>query len=222
MLRHTSPKECARVHALNTNTLATTATQCAAGSPSNCSVQTVPVPGYSAGALIRITNGLAVSKSTQRNSCPDGWKIWSPRNKNDWTIVYDAVKKTKSLDYPKNPNLIVDVTRNQNGCGGCTQYAMKSTVPEQSSWKTSDGSAWWLRDSRWKDLDGNYYANCYLHVTNPYPKNVKFYGGYCNYHSSDYFCQPTIGTCLILKLIQKTAFLLLLLLELRAQWNAYS
>ena len=79
---------------------------------------------------MRVTNGLKVSKSTQNNSCPIGWKIWSPRNKNDWTIVYNAMGK-KLANYPKQPQLIVDVTRNDNGCGGCDKYAMNSDISQQ-------------------------------------------------------------------------------------------
>ena len=107
-----------------------TAVSCAAGSPSSCKVTNVPVSGYSAGDLIRVTNGLKVSKSTEKNSCPSGWKIWSPRNKNDWTLVYNALGQD-TANYPKSPILIVDVTRNANGCGGCDRHAMNSKVKEQ-------------------------------------------------------------------------------------------
>ena len=64
---------------------------CRKGSSSSCKVKVLPTPGYSAGAVVRVWNGLSVSKITDKNSCPDGYKIWSPRNKNDWEIVWKAL-----------------------------------------------------------------------------------------------------------------------------------
>merc|ERR1719199_2138533 len=162
---------------------------CGSGSPSNCKVTNIPVKGYSAGQLVKISNGLKVRKSTEKDSCPDGWKIWSPRNKNDWTIVYNAMGKSIN-NYPKKPHLIIDVTRAANGCGGCTKYAMKSGVGQQGSWRTTDGSAWWLRDSKYNEPNGDYHANCYLQVYDVNPNNVRFNDGNCNYLSSAYLCQP--------------------------------
>ena len=138
---------------------------------------------------MRITNGLEVSKSIQPNSCPSGWKIWSPRNKNDWALVYNALGK--SIDnYPRKPLLIVDVTRNANGCGGCKNYPMNSNAPQQSSWKTKDGSAWWLRDTKFNQPDGDYKANCYLSIDNVDPVDVRMNDHKCDIRSSDYLCQP--------------------------------
>ena len=85
-----------------------------------------------------VANGLKVSKSTQKNSCPTGWKIWSPRNKNDWTIVYNALGQN-FRNYPKKTALIVDVTRNDNGCGGCKNYAMNSDVSQQVRTRVIEG-----------------------------------------------------------------------------------
>ena len=114
-----------------------------------------------------VSNGLRVKKSTDPNSCPSGWKIWSPRNKNDWIIVYNALGRNKG-NYPFKPYLLIDITRNQNGCGGCTSHAMKSGVTQQSSWGTSDGSAWWLRDTTYMSvviclewLEHLYFGNCF-------------------------------------------------------------
>ena len=155
----------------------------------DCAASVLSVPGYSAGGrLMRISNGLKVSKSTEQNSCPTGWKIWSPRNKNDWTLVYNALGNSLA-NYPKVPDLIVDVTRSANGCSGCKDYAMKSTVSQQSSWKTSDGSAWWFRDTKYKEPSGNYKANCYLSVQGVDPNDVGFNDDNCVYSSSDYLCQ---------------------------------
>ena len=166
-------------------------TQCANGSPKKCKAEIVPISGYSAGALIKITNGREVRRSTEANSCPPGWKIWSPRTENDWTLVYNG-ENSGDFSYPENPHLIVDVTRDQDGCGGCGKYAMKSGVLEQSSWRTSDGSAWWLRDTKWDQQKGeNYEANCYIRVANVNPKAMEFKGRKCKDYVSDYFCQPT-------------------------------
>ena len=164
---------------------------CRKGSPSNCKVTNIPVKGYSAGQLVKISNGRRVRKSTEKNSCPDGYKIWSPRNKNDWTIVYNAMGKNIN-NYPKKPHFIVDVTRPANGCGGCTKYAMRSNIAQQGSWKTKDGSAWWLRDAKYNEPNGDYHANCYLHIYDVNPNNVRFNDGNCNYYSTEYMCQPVM------------------------------
>ena len=163
--------------------------QCAQGSPSNCKTQVLNVKGYSPGQLVKVTNGLKVKKSSEKHSCPTGFKIWSPRNKNDWTVVYNAMAK-KIENYPRKPHLIVDVTRPANGCGGCTKYAMKSGVSQQGSWKTTDGSNWWLRDGKYNEPNGDYHANCYLHIYDVNPNNVRFNDGNCGHSSSDYLCQP--------------------------------
>merc|ERR1712032_1564576 len=135
---------------------------------------------------------MGVRKSTETDSCPNGWKVWSPRNKNDWTLVYNKMGKNIN-NYPKKPHFIIDVTRPANGCGGCKSYAMKSGVSQQSSWRTKDGSAWWLRDSKYNEPSGDYHANCYLHVYDVNPNNVRFNDGSCSYYSTEYLCQPTRG-----------------------------
>ena len=164
--------------------------RCFQGSPRNCKAQQIKVKKYSPGGLVRVTNGMRVSRSNQQDSCPKGWKIWSPRNKADWTAVYNAMGKNMD-NYPGKPHVIIDITRNQNGCGGgCTKYAMKSTVGQQSTWKTTDGSAWWLRDTKFSQPDGNYKANCYLKVKKVDPNDVRFDDTNCNNHSNEYLCQP--------------------------------
>ena len=99
--------------------------KCAPGSPDGCIVSNLKVEGYSAGQVVRVTKGKKVSKSTEENSCPPGWKIWSPRNENDWKVVYNKLGKNIH-NYPRKPKLIVDVTRSDNGCGGCGNYKMNS------------------------------------------------------------------------------------------------
>merc|ERR1711981_762341 len=163
--------------------------KCRSGSASNCKTSTIKTPKYSAGNLVRIHNGRRVRKSTETDSCPNGYKIWSPRNKNDWTIVYNAMGKSINK-YPKKPHFIIDVTRPANGCGGCTKYAMKSTTAQQGSWRTKDGSAWWLRYARYNEPNGDYHANCYLHIYDVNPNNVRFDDNNCNFYSTNYLCQP--------------------------------
>merc|ERR1712110_922944 len=163
--------------------------KCATGSPGNCKITVILQKGYSPGPLIRVFNGIKVKKSTEKDSCPTGWKIWSPRNKKDWTLVYNVMGKNIK-NYPQKPHLLVDVTRPANSCGGCTKYAMKSSSAYQASWKTKDGSAWWLRDAKYNEPNGDYHANCYLHVYDVNPNNVRFNDGSCGYSSSDYLCQP--------------------------------
>ena len=164
--------------------------KCTSGSPSNCYVKTQPLPDYSPGTLVRVYNGRQVRRSTDSHSCPTGYKIWSPRSKADWSIVYNAMGHSLN-NYPRKPSLIVDVTRSGNGCGGCTRYAMKSSVSQQSSWKTTDGSAWWLRDTSYSEPNGDYHANCYLEIkTLNSDGTAVFNDDDCISYSTDYFCQP--------------------------------
>ena len=160
-------------------------TYCRDGSDASCRVAPVVLKGmYSAGKLVKVTNGIKTSKSTMKNSCPSGWKLWSPQSKQDWTTVLASTK------LPSAPHLIVDITRPSNGCGGCTKYAMKSDSPQQSSWVTEDGSPWWLRDTKYKEPNGDYKANCYLFIYSSNPGDVKFNDGNCAYSSTQYLCQP--------------------------------
>merc|ERR1712100_275041 len=69
---------------------------------------------------------------------------------------------------------------------------MKSGVSQQGSWRTTDGSAWWLRDGRYNDPNGDYHANCYLHIYDVNPNNVRFNDGSCGYYSSEYLCQRAL------------------------------
>merc|ERR1712151_819825 len=101
-------------------------------------------------------------------------------------------------NYPRKPSLIVDVTRRANGCAGCTKFAMKSGVKQQSSWKTTDGSRWWLRDTKFNEPNGDYNAYCYLSVYGVNPDDVRYNDGSCSYSSTDYLCQR------IRKVYQKT------------------
>merc|ERR1719201_2412451 len=129
----------------------------ARGSPKSCSCRMLPLSGaYSAGSLVKCEQCRTIYRSTQKNSCPAGMKIFSPRSRADWKTFLDSAGPLRA------PHWIIDVTRPQNGCGGCTRYSMKSSTAQQATWRTSDGSAWWLRNSRYNEPNGDYTANCYM------------------------------------------------------------
>ena len=120
--------------------------ECAEGSPADCTVTTVVEEnqGYSTGKVLRVSKGLLTRKSTEKNSCPAGYKLWAPPSKADWEIIYNALGNSNG-NYPRKPHLIIDVTIPEDkNCGGCKKFAMNSDVPEQSAWRTSDGGPWWI------------------------------------------------------------------------------
>merc|ERR1719379_1705830 len=127
-----------------------------------------------------------VRRSADKSSCPLGTKLFSPRSRQDWDTFI------KSAEPLRAPNWIVDVTRPQNGCGGCTRYSMNAETSQQSTWRTQDGSPWWLRSTRYNEPNGDYHANCYLDLWHT-PKNpdaITWNDGSCSYHSKSYYCQP--------------------------------
>lgn len=161
--------------------------QPAEGSPPDCHCDLVDLQGvYSAGRVVRCDQCHDVSRSTDQNSCPSGWKIFSPRNRADWEVL----RASLDMNSLKSPNLIVDVTRPENGCGGCRGAAMNSDAPAQSSWVTSDGSPWWLRDEPFGEPNGDYHANCFMEVRNANAVDLTFNDYNCRYHSNSYLCQP--------------------------------
>lgn len=132
----------------------------AEGSPSGCTCSLLELQGeYSAGPLVRCDNCLDTFRSTDPNSCPSGFKLYSPSSAEDWATVIEST----DFNSLASPFTIVDITRPQNGCGGCGA-AMNSNVDAQSSWVTSDGSPWYLRSSGFGEPNGDYTANCYLGV----------------------------------------------------------
>jgi hypothetical protein len=159
-----------------------------AGSPKSCKCTMVTLAGkYSAGKVVKCEQCLTVYKAGQKNSCPKGMKIFSPRTRADWKTFLASAGPLRA------PHWIIDVTRPQNGCGGCTRYPMRSTQPQQATWRTSDRSPWWLRNSRYNEPNGDYTANCFLDLwRKPSSENaVTFNDGRCNYRSRSYYCQPT-------------------------------
>lgn len=161
------------------------------GSPEGCHCERVELTGrYSAGALLKCVGCLRVSKSTQKDSCPMGTKLFSPRSREDWRTVLDSVGPLRS------PNWIVDVTRPTNGCGGCQSEAMNFETPKQATWRTQDGSPWWLRSTKYMEPSGDYKANCYMDLkkTPSNPDSVTFNDADCGYSSNAYYCQPKTQT----------------------------
>jgi len=70
---------------------------------------------------------------------------------------------------------------------------MNSKNPNQATWRTSDGSPWWLRSSRYNEPNGDYHANCYMDLwRTPHnsENNIQMNDWNCNYHSRSYYCQP--------------------------------
>jgi len=157
------------------------------GSPDSCKCQPVTLASdYSPGSLVKCEQCLSVSKSIQKNSCPKGMKIFSPRSRADLKTFIISAQPLRA------PHWIIDITRPRAGCGGCAKYAMNSKVPNQATWKTSDGSAWWLRSTRYNQPTGDYTANCFMDLWRvPSSEDtIQFNDKKCEYRSRSYYCQP--------------------------------
>lgn len=155
------------------------------GSPVGCMCQKVALSGhFSAKTLVKCKGCLDVSKSTQKNSCPHGTKIFAPATREDWKTFLDSATVLRS------PNFIFDVTKPQDGCRDCTKFAMNSDQPEQAVWRTSDGSPWWLRSVAHSEPTGDYEANCYMDLLSSATENaIMFNDDGCKSHSDSYYCQ---------------------------------
>jgi len=98
------------------------------GSPAACKCDPVVLTGpYSAGGLIKCTGCISVARSTQKNSCPVGTKIFSPASSNDWKTFLASAQPLRS------PHWIIDITRPENGCGGCAKHPMNSKNTAQAT-----------------------------------------------------------------------------------------
>merc|ERR1712216_180196 len=124
-----------------------------------------------------------VYKSHDDNSCPLGMKIFAPKTQVDWATLLASAAPLR------NPHWIVDITRPQKGCGGCSDHPMNSG--DQGTWVTTDREPWWLRSTVYTQPDDpGYGANCYLDLpkNNPEsPNSVTFDDNECDYHSRSYF-----------------------------------
>merc|ERR1719502_161173 len=179
----------------------------APGSPSSCKCQVVDLTGsYKPGKLVRCNECRVVRRSTDVSSCPKGMKIFSPTSAADWRTF---IKSAAPLNAP---HFIIDVTRGSDGCqrgrSGCEKSAMNSKNPKQSTWRTQDRSPWWLRSSSYGQPDGNYKANCYLHLwRTPHnsESNIQFDDNQCHYHSRSYYCQPRMKSRAAIKAEERKA-----------------
>jgi len=168
------------------------------GSPDGCKCKKVEVTGtyLPNNVLIKCENCLDVYSSNQENSCPYGTKIFSPETREDWKTFL------ASSTAVRNPHWIIDITRPQDGCGGCEEFAMNSNKAEVATWRTKDLSPWFLRDTVHIPASYDYKANCYFNVfafdtedsvifdagtatdDNPVESTTS-----CWIHSASYFCQ---------------------------------
>jgi len=155
------------------------------GSPKECKCERITLNGpYGPGSMVKCSDCLDVRRSLEKNSCPDGTKLFAPRTRSDWKTFLSSAEPLRA------PNFIIDITRPQKGCGGCGRHAMNSHVAAQYSWKTSDGAPWWLRSTRNNEPNGDYQANCYMDMWNARDENdVTFNDGNCAYHAKSYYCQ---------------------------------
>jgi len=131
---------------------------------------------------------LDVHKSTQKNSCPRGTKIFAPSSRTDWKTFLASATPLRS------PDFIIDVTRPQNGCGGCAGEPMNAGSSTQATWGTSDEAPWWLRSTT-HDLSSDYEANCYMNVLDfaGNEDNIGFESNKCKVHSDSYYCQVALA-----------------------------
>jgi hypothetical protein len=124
-------------------------------------------------------------------------KIFSPTSAGDWKTFIKSAQPLQA------PHFIIDVTRPQDGMQDRKKSSMNSKNPRQATWRTSDRSPWWLRSTSYSQPDGNYKANCYMHLwNNPHnsASNIQFDDNKCAYHSRSYFCQPLKGKRVIKKI----------------------
>jgi len=68
---------------------------------------------------------------------------------------------------------------------------MNSRNPAQATWRTTDGTPWFLRSTKYSQPDGDYHANCYLGLgTTANENTVTFNDKQCTHNSNAYYCQP--------------------------------
>jgi len=187
------------------------------GSPEGCICKKVEVTGayLPDNVLIKCENCLDVYRSEQKNSCPYGTKIFSPETRADWKTFLLSSMAVRA------PHWIIDVTRPQSGDGDMALYPMNSNQAEVATWRTSDLSPWFLRDTVHVPASSDYKANCFLNVfafdgedsviydagvpTTDHPVEQ---GGSCWIHSSAYFCQAMKTTTTTTTTLEATYFTL--------------
>ena len=75
------------------------------------------------------------------------------------------VKSVVGTNLPRDPSLIVDITRPRAGYKTTyMKFPMNSEVVQVSSWVTQDRSPWWLKDVPHNEPNGDYVPNCYMDI----------------------------------------------------------
>jgi len=196
----------------------------AAGSPESCVCKKVQLTGpYSAGVLLKCEGCTDVRQSVvddqhPASSCPEGTKLFAPESLEDWTTFLASATPLRA------PHWIVDITRPQDGCGGCDGFAMHSGQAEQATWVTKDGSPWFLRSAAigepphidattgeatthqtFGGSETDYKANCYLNLYSFHTAETIVWESKnasretassetCEFHSTSYYCQSVRTT----------------------------
>merc|ERR1719502_861761 len=90
------------------------------GSPTSCKCQRVTLNGpYSAKAMVKCTNCIDIRRTSDKDSCPIGTKLFSPASKSDWVTFKASAGKLAA------PHMIVDVSKPTSG-GRRSNDAMNS------------------------------------------------------------------------------------------------
>lgn len=157
------------------------------GSPKTCKCVRLTMNGpYSAGPLVKCENCLDIKRSTDKNSCPVGTKLFSPSSRQDWKTF---IRSTGGVAL-RAPHFVVDITRSTSSSKSIpwtTGRAMSSI--SQRSWVTGDKSPWWLRTAA-VGLTGDYTANCFMNILKAKSEDdITTNFRKCDYHSKSYFCQ---------------------------------
>lgn len=122
-------------------------------------------------------------RHTDADTCKDyGMHLTPIRSATHATRLFQ--KWGASTDYFR----VVNVYREQNGCGGCTSHAMNSGVAGQSSWQTFDDGPWWLRDTPFSEPNGDYTADCWMVMYGFQVDQLQFNDGNCDVSTSKYVC----------------------------------
>lgn len=123
-------------------------------------------------------------RATDSNTCKDnGYHLTPYRSKNHY------MKLTSKYGRSRTWFKVSNVYRPSGGCGSCTGSPMRSGgAATNSGWRTFDGGAWWLRDSRYSEPNGDYHGNCWLEQYDWNPNNVRFNDGNCQYWTNRYIC----------------------------------
>lgn len=151
-----------------------------------CTYQTIN--GFIYAYDAQLASGRTTHQHTDANSCPMGTDIWVPRSKKVQEEVFKIFKDHAD---------ITGIYKPSNGCGGCTDHAMKSGGEQSRHGWTSVASPaepWILRDFAYSEPNGDYTGNCWLfayhgaHEGHYDGSGTKFNDDNCAYGASSYVC----------------------------------